>query len=84
VSRTLRPLQALQPRRCVVGLDPAGRPRTLDAQPIDAIREEWRVEQGWWSEPYRRRYCEIVLHDGRLCVIYEDRREPGSWWRHGR
>ncbi|MFM7247739.1 MAG: hypothetical protein ACKO2Y_09760 [Actinomycetota bacterium] len=48
------------------------------------VREEWRVEEGWWGEPVRRRYFEVVLEPGRVAVVFEDRRRPGEWWRHGR
>jgi hypothetical protein len=46
------------------------------------VREEWRIEEGWWSEPCRRRCFALVLSDGRLCTVYEDRRS-GCWWRYG-
>jgi hypothetical protein len=79
-----RPLPALAPRRCAVAVDALGRPRSVDGRPVEAVREEWRVEQGWWASPQRRRYLEVVLRGGALCVLYEDRRAPGTWWRHGR
>lgn len=83
MNNALRPLPALQPRRCNVTLNSAGQPVAVDNHRVNAIREEWRVEQGWWSEPRRRRYLEVVFDNGRLRVIYEDRREPGTWWCHG-
>jgi hypothetical protein len=46
------------------------------------VREEWRIEEGWWSTPHRRRCFSLVLADGRLCTAYQDRR-TGGWWRYG-
>jgi hypothetical protein len=56
----------------------------VDGRVVLSLREEWRVEEGWWSTPYRRRYLSVALADGQLQTIFEDRRNPGQWWRHGR
>jgi hypothetical protein len=45
------------------------------------VREEWLVEDGWWTRrPLRRRYFELVLEDGSDVVVF---REPdsGRWYR---
>jgi hypothetical protein len=40
---------------------------------VDAVREEWVVEDRWWTpRPLRRRYFEVVLANGRNCVIFRD------------
>ena len=78
----LRPLPALQPRPCRVDVDADGRPRAVDGRAVEAIREEWRVEDGWWSDPVRRRCFAVALVGGACCVVHEDRRDR-SWWRHG-
>ena len=45
------------------------------------MREEWRVEEGWWTDaPIRRRYLELVLEGGRIAMVFEDRRRPGHWF----
>jgi hypothetical protein len=77
----LRPLRSQAPRPCRVAVA-AGRPAAVDGRPVEAIREEWRVEEGWWATPVRRRCFAVVLAGGRLCTVYEDRR-TGEWWRHG-
>ena len=82
MSRALRALASQTPRRCQVALAADGRPGSLDGCPVDAVREEWRIEEGWWSTPHRRRYFSLVLADGRLCTAYQDRR-TGGWWRYG-
>jgi hypothetical protein len=81
MRRTVSSLRALVPRPTRVELDAGGRPRQVAGRAVDAVREEWRVEEGWWTErPVRRRYLELVLDDGRVAVVYEDRREPGRWY----
>jgi hypothetical protein len=35
------------------------------------VREEWLVEDRWWTpRPLRRRYFELVLADGRDVVVF--------------
>lgn len=80
---SIRPLRSQAPRRAAVAADADGRPLHVDGYAVAAIREEWRVEEGWWATPTRRRYFAAALDDGSLCVLYQDRRD-GSWWRHGR
>jgi hypothetical protein len=55
-----------------------GLPRAVAAVAVEAVREEWIVEDRWWAgEPISRRYFELVLADGRCVVIF---RERGSWF----
>lgn len=77
--RTLHALNAPQPVRITVGGD--GLPATVDDRAVEAVREEWRVEEGWWMDvPIRRRYLELVLAGGRIAMVFEDRRRPGCWF----
>ena len=40
---------------------------------VDSVREDWVVEDRWWTgEPLRRRYFELVLSDGRNTVVFHD------------
>ncbi|MGI9117676.1 MAG: hypothetical protein ACR2JV_08610 [Gaiellales bacterium] len=82
MTRGLRPLPSQTPRSCRVAVDAAGRPAQVDGAAVDAVREEWRIEEGWWSTPCRRRCFALALADGRICTVYEDRRD-GGWWRYG-
>jgi hypothetical protein len=44
------------------------------------LRDEWRVEEGWWTrEPIMRSYYDLVLEDGRNAVVFRDRRR-GRWY----
>jgi hypothetical protein len=69
------------PRRVEVGAGSDGVPLELAGVGVDAVREEWRVEDRWWTpRPVHRRYFELVLADGRDVVVF---REGGSgrWYR---
>lgn len=82
MARSVSHLRALVPRPTRVELDGAGLPQRVGGRAVETVREEWRVEEGWWTErPVRRRYLELVLADGRIAVVYEDRREPGRWYQ---
>ncbi|MBD0280842.1 MAG: hypothetical protein ICV69_01400 [Thermoleophilaceae bacterium] len=57
-----------------------GAPRTIAGASVDSIREEWVVEDRWWTgKPLRRRYFELVLADGRNVVVFRDL-EGGGWF----
>ena len=67
------------PRRARVETGPGGRPAALLGVPVIAIREEWVVEDRWWTgRPIRRRYFELVLEDGRCAVLFHDLAR-GGW-----
>jgi hypothetical protein len=55
-------------------------PLTIGDRAVAAVREQWQVEEGWWSQtPLRRRYFELVLEDGSDVVVFRDHR--GHWFR---
>jgi len=65
-----------------VNVGPAadGAPGTVENVAVDAVREEWLVEDRWWtSTPLRRRYFELALADGR-CVVVFCELEGGRWF----
>jgi hypothetical protein len=42
-----------------------GGPAAVDGIAVEAVREEWLVEDRWWTpRPLERRYFELVLADG--------------------
>ncbi len=72
-----RPLALPRPARVEAG--PGGRPAALSGVPVINVREEWVVEDRWWTgRPLRRRYFELVLDDGRCAVVFRDL-VAGSW-----
>lgn len=69
------------PRPVKVEADRAGKPVTVDGAAVEALREEWVVEDRWWTpQPLGRHYFELVLSDGRNIVVF---RSIGSkrWYR---
>ena len=68
-----------RPVDVVAGSD--GAPRTVGTVSVEAVREEWLVEDRWWTpEPLRRRYFELVLADGRDLVVFREPAEGGRWF----
>ena len=56
-----------------------GAPSAVDSVAVDAVREEWLVEDRWWTpKPLSRRYFELVLADGRNVVVF--RSDGGDRW----
>ncbi len=59
-----------------------GEPSAVDGIAVEAVREEWLVEDRWWTpRPLRRRYFELVLADGRDLVVFREPAEDGRWFR---
>lgn len=69
------------PRPVHVRSDAASRPLSVDGRLVEALREEWLVEDRWWSgDPLRRHYLELVLEGGRCVVVYRDL-AAGGWFQ---
>jgi hypothetical protein len=59
------------PRAVRVEVDRAGKPLSVDGIAVEAVREEWVVEDRWWTpNPLGRHYFELVLADGRNLVVF--------------
>ena len=59
-----------------------GRPVAVENVAVEAIREEWLIEDRWWTRaPLRRHYYELVLVNGRNTVAYRDGGDPGGQGR---
>jgi hypothetical protein len=68
------------PRPARVSVSAAGLPRAVGEAAVEAIAEDWVVEDRWWTgRPLRRRYFELVLADGRNAVVFRDL-ERGKWF----
>ncbi|HET7573953.1 MAG TPA: hypothetical protein VFJ99_02445 [Solirubrobacterales bacterium] len=75
----LRRLYVPQPVAVEVG--PAEKPRAVAGVAVEAVREEWLVEDRWWTpKPLRRHYFELVLADGRDVVVFRSALS-GCWYR---
>jgi hypothetical protein len=69
------------PRSVAVEAGGDGAPRALAGTAVEAIREEWVVEDRWWTaDPLRRHYYELVLVDGRGATVFRDM-ASGRWFR---
>jgi len=59
---------------------PAGKPHRIGGRGVEAIREEWLIEDRWWTaSPLRRHYFEIVTGGGRCLTVFHDLHE-GGWF----
>jgi len=64
------------PKRVKVNADSRGAPVALGRAKVESVREEWLVEDRWWTpSPLRRRYFELVLDDGRDVVVFRSCRQ---------
>lgn len=68
------------PQQIRVQAGPDGMPISVAGRPVSELRDEWRVDEGWWSgHRLRRRYFDLVLADGRNAVVYCDQ-ASGRWY----
>ena len=69
------------PQRVAVRTDPRGAPTTVEGVTVEAVREEWLVEDRWWTpDPLRRHYFELALGDGRALTVFRTARAQ-RWFR---
>jgi len=69
------------PHLIEVEVGPDGRPLVVEGVGVEAVREEWVVDDRWWDRrPLRRRYFELALADGRSLVVFRDL-ASGDWYR---
>jgi hypothetical protein len=69
------------PRPVKVEAASGGQPATVDSVAVDAVREEWLVEDRWWTpKPLSRRYFELVLADGRNVVVFREPADADRWF----
>jgi hypothetical protein len=61
------------PREVAVEAGDRGVPARVGTVPVEAMLEDWVVEDRWWTgRPVRRRYFELVLVGGRNVVVFKD------------
>ena len=66
------PANPYAPREVAVRAGPRG-PLAVGGRAVEAVREQWLVEDRWWTEaPLRRHYLDLVLAGGRCLVVYRD------------
>ncbi len=75
----VRPGRLNKPWPVPVQTYPDGSPRAVGRLAVESIREEWLVEDGWWTQkPLQRRYFELVLEDGSDVVVFAEPASNGS------
>jgi len=63
-----------------VRADARGLPLAIGRMAVESVREDWVVEDRWWTDrAMRRRYYELVLADGRNVVVFRDL-AGGDWF----
>ena len=68
------------PRTVAVVAGERGVPARVGRLPVEALLEDWVVEDRWWTgRPVRRRYFELVLAGGRNAVVFRDL-IGGGWY----
>lgn len=68
------------PRPAAVRAGEHGVPTALGRTAVDCVREDWVVEDRWWTgKVLHRRYFELVLVDGRNTVVFHDL-TTGRWF----
>jgi len=61
-----------------------GMPLALEGRAVEAVREEWLVEDRWWTaHPLKRRYFELVLEEGVNVVVFHDLAGKRWFGQHG-
>ena len=69
------------PRPIEVEATREGVPAFVQSVEVETVREEWLVEDRWWTpRPLSRRYFELVLADGRNLVVFCEPAPRGRWF----
>jgi hypothetical protein len=75
------PRRLYAPEPAAVRVGPGGVPLALDGTAVEAVREQWEVDDRWWiPERLRREYFELALADGRALVVFRCALS-GRWYR---
>jgi hypothetical protein len=76
----VRPGRVNKPWPVPVQVGADGTPLAVGRLAVESVREEWLVEDGWWTQkPLQRRYFEVVLSDGSDVVVFCE--PDGRWFR---
>jgi hypothetical protein len=76
--------QVYWPRPVEVMTGEEGVPLAVAGVGVEAVREQWLVEDRWWTpKPLQRQYFELILTDGRNVVVFCEPVGPpgrGRWF----
>jgi hypothetical protein len=58
-----------------------GAPLAIDGVVVEAVREQWLVEDRWWTpKPLQRVYFEVILAGGRNMVVFREPPDGVRWY----
>jgi hypothetical protein len=78
---TSGPRRLYAPTPATVRTGPEGAPLAVDEVAVEAVREEWVVDDRWWiPEALQRHYFDLGLVSGRSTVVFRSARD-GRWYR---
>jgi hypothetical protein len=46
---------------------------------VESIQDSWYVDDEWWREPISRHYVQVILRDGAIRTLFQDR-IAGRWF----
>jgi hypothetical protein len=73
--------QVYWPRPVEVRADDDGTPLAIDGVAVEAVREQWLVEDRWWTpKSLQRAYFEVVLAGGRNLVVFREPPDGVRWY----
>ena len=62
------------------GVHLRGAPTLIERSPVESIREQWLVEDRWWTaRPLRRCYFELAMNSGAVLVVFREL-SNGRWY----
>lgn len=81
----LRPLNLPRPLAIVAAADPEAPLPQVVIEPnkrrrVVEILDTWDIEEEWWRDPLRRRYYQLLLEDGTVYTVYQNRVD-GEWFQ---
>jgi hypothetical protein len=69
------------PKPVTVEAGEDGIPTAVESVTVETVREDWLVEDRWWTpKPLQRRYFELALADGRCLVVFREPADGGRWF----
>lgn len=73
--------QVYWPKPVEVRIGADGIPLSIDGVVVESVREQWLVEDRWWTpEPLQRSYFEVVLAGGRNLVVFREPPDGVRWY----
>ncbi len=73
--------QVYWPKPVAVSVGSDGIPVAVGGVAVEAVREDWLVEDRWWMpKPLQRRYFELVLVNGRDIVVFREPPDGERWY----